>query len=262
MTMYDPLDPSQLVRIEAVHRGFLYQHLYAAGCLLLAGQCGVRFVTAELDEDVEVEVENRDRLYVQVKTRSSPLTLSDIASALDRFERIHLEHQAGRRTGSGIFVIVANVAPGPELLERVATEGLPAGAILLTPRTTTALPACLPPAWVDITEAVGWCAERARVLPMATLEPETLVWKLAGRVQLAAAGQMPGHTFQVDDLHTLFEQLVIQLQQFPPPPDVYRPLENEPVLDSDTRVRIVSGFSGAGKTAPDSPHHASNVASR
>ncbi len=84
---------------------------------------------------------------------------------------------------------------------------------------------------------------------MAGLAPQTLVWKLAGRVQLAAAGQAPGHSFQISDLQTLFEQLVVQLQQFPEPPDSYRPLENEPVLSMETRVRIISGFSGAGKTA-------------
>jgi hypothetical protein len=31
------LDPRQLERIQAVHRGFLYQHLYAAACLLGVG---------------------------------------------------------------------------------------------------------------------------------------------------------------------------------------------------------------------------------
>lgn len=247
--MYDLLDPAQLVRIEAVHRGFLYQHLYAAGCLLLAGQCGVRSITVELDEDVELEYENGDRLYVQVKTRSSPLVHSDIAGALERFERIRLEHLEGRRTGSATFAIVANVAPGRELLDQVTAQGLPAGAILLTPGTTHALVGAIPPAWVDIAEAVRWCAEHAGKLPMATLEPETLVWKLAGRVPLAAAGQAPGHTFQSDDLPTLFEQLVIQLQQFPEPPDVYRPLQDEPALDGEARVRIVTGLSGAGKTA-------------
>ena len=30
------LDPAQLKRIESVHKGFLYQHLYAVGCLFLA----------------------------------------------------------------------------------------------------------------------------------------------------------------------------------------------------------------------------------
>jgi len=28
------LDPRQLERIQSVHRGFLYQHLYAVACLL------------------------------------------------------------------------------------------------------------------------------------------------------------------------------------------------------------------------------------
>src|SRR5450759_1074148 len=31
------LDSRQLERIQSVHRGFLYQHLYAAACLLRAG---------------------------------------------------------------------------------------------------------------------------------------------------------------------------------------------------------------------------------
>lgn len=44
----------QLIRIEAVHRGFLYQHLYGAACLLLAGAAGVERVVVERDEDVEV----------------------------------------------------------------------------------------------------------------------------------------------------------------------------------------------------------------
>jgi hypothetical protein len=30
------LDPSQLVRIESVHRGFLYQHLYTVGCMFMS----------------------------------------------------------------------------------------------------------------------------------------------------------------------------------------------------------------------------------
>ncbi|WP_128930903.1 hypothetical protein [Bradyrhizobium zhanjiangense] len=47
------LDPRQLVRIEAVHRGFLYQHLYLANCLLRAGSAGVDKIVVEGDEDVE-----------------------------------------------------------------------------------------------------------------------------------------------------------------------------------------------------------------
>jgi len=47
-------DPRQLERIESVHRGLLYQHLYAAGCLLCAPGAGVITAHVERDEDVEV----------------------------------------------------------------------------------------------------------------------------------------------------------------------------------------------------------------
>jgi hypothetical protein len=247
--MFDPLDPRQVARIESVHRGFLYQHLYAAGCLLLARQRATRSVVVELDEDVELLTDDGDRLYVQVKTRSTSLIASDIAGALARFERIRLEHQEGRRSGAPSFVIIANVGPGPELWARVDGRGLLEGVTLLWPGATTSAPACLPPAWPSVAEAVTWCADQARALPLAMLEPETLVLKLAGRVLLAATGEPPGHAFDTTELHTLFEQLVVQLQQFPAPPEIYRPLDDEPILDGGARVRIVSGFSGAGKTA-------------
>lgn len=61
----DVLDPRQLVRIEAVHRGFLYQHLYLANCLLRAGSAGVAKIVVEGDEDVEV-YRTTGCLYVQV----------------------------------------------------------------------------------------------------------------------------------------------------------------------------------------------------
>lgn len=32
------VDARQIKRIEAVHGGFLYQHLYAVGCLVLAAK--------------------------------------------------------------------------------------------------------------------------------------------------------------------------------------------------------------------------------
>lgn len=50
------LDERQLIRIEAVHRGFLYQHLYAAACLLLAGTAGAEHIIVERDEDIEVQL--------------------------------------------------------------------------------------------------------------------------------------------------------------------------------------------------------------
>ncbi|WP_329837280.1 ATP-binding protein [Stenotrophomonas geniculata] len=249
MEEYEPLDSRQINRIEAVHRGYLYQHLYAAGCLLLAGASGVRAVTVEMDEDVEIAYESGDRLYIQIKTRLAPLIPSDINTALKRFEEIDAEHQSGRRTGSAAFAIVANVAAGPSLQALVDGGGLAMGATLLTPSAPTPSVTGLPPAWGNLAEAARWCAARAKVLPLATLEPDTLVWKLAGQVMLAATGQVPGHAFLVDDLPELFEQLAIQLQKFPSPPEVYRPLANEPPLDSAKRVRIISGLSGSGKTA-------------
>ena len=247
--MFEPLDPRQVARIESVHRGFLYQHLYAVGCLLLAGENAIRVVTIGPGEDIQVEDSRGNRVYVQVKTRSSPLLPSDISGVLERFEAIRSEHHAGRRPGSGSFVIISNAVPGPELRARLGKGPLSAGVILLWPGAPAAGMGCLPPAWPDVPAAVGWCADRSQALPMRMLEPGTLVWKLAGRVQFAAIGGATDHSFSVQELPTLFEQLAVQLQQFPSPPTPYRPQDGEPPLDRPERVRIVIGFSGAGKTA-------------
>ncbi|WP_169748351.1 ATP-binding protein [Xenophilus azovorans] len=66
----------------------------------------------------------------------------------------------------------------------------------------------------------------------------------------AAAGNAPhaDHTFVVEHLPSLFEQLIVQLQQFPAPPLPYRPQADEPGIETGARVRIIAGFSGAGKT--------------
>src|SRR6516225_10071800 len=112
------LDPTQLRRIEAVHRGFLYQHLYAAGCLMLAPGAAASAVIVEADEDIEIALPNR-RLYVQVKTRSEPLAQGDIGDAIERFAQLRQEHAAGKRLGAAAFAVVANVGPGPRLAERL-----------------------------------------------------------------------------------------------------------------------------------------------
>jgi hypothetical protein len=220
--------------------------LYGAACLLLAGANAIRTITVERDEDLELELASGDRTYIQVKTRTAPLQYGDIRGTLERFEAIRLEHRQRRRPGHPSLVIVASAAPGPELREHVDANGLPADVRLLWPGAAGGVD--LPPAWADISEAVRWCEERARALPMSTLEPDTLVWKLAGKVQFAATGGAD-HAFRAEDLPGLFEQLVIQLQQFPAPPSLYRPQVGEPELDRPERVRIVCGFSGAGKTA-------------
>jgi hypothetical protein len=222
------LNARQLARIEAVHRGFLYQHLYA---------------------DIELVFPEK-RIYGQVKTRGSQLIFSDIDGALARFDQIRAEHTAGRRRCACQFVIISNTTPGPDLSKRVSSQTWPADVALMYPGSGS-LDASLPEPWASIVDGFQACRTAAETLPFAILAPETLVWKLAGRILAASAGIEPKatHTFAVDDLPALFEQLVIQLQDFPAPPLRYRPQDNEPPLFSEQRVRLVIGFSGAGKTS-------------
>lgn len=251
MTHISTLDPAQEIRIEAVHRGFLYQHLYAAACLLTSGRTGATSVAVERDEDIEL-VTPAGRTYIQVKTRSQPIMPADINSALERFDALRQEHAQGRRPGRAAFVVVVNRALGPTLAEQVETGKWAGDIEIIWPgRVCTDAPGQLPPAWSDIDEALSWCVDRAATVPLAMLAPDSLVWKLAGRVQAAAAGEAPhaDHTFVIAELSSLFDQILIQLQDFPAPPEQYRPQEDEPQLDSSSRVRLVSGFSGAGKTA-------------
>ena len=244
------LDSRQLARIEAVHRGFLYQHLYAAACLFQAASAGVTHVVVENDEDVELVLPDK-RIYAQIKTRSSRLIFSDIDGALSRFDAIRTEHAEDRRSGTAEFAIISNSVPGPELSERLRSEAWPSDVALLWPGNTAATEQSLPAPWNNISEGFDACRAAANSLPFSILAPETLVWKLAGRIMAAAAGVEPiaNHTFIVQDLPALFEQLVVQLQDFPAPPLRYRPQDKEPPLVTTHRVRLVTGFSGAGKTS-------------
>ena len=240
-----PLDTIQLRRIEAVHRGFLYQHLYAAACLLTRGRIAGNVVVVERDEDIEL-IARPIRHYIQVKTRSRPLQLGDINDVLDRFKTLRQEHRSGKRNGEPEFVIVANVPLGPDLAALLTNREWPNDVAVITPDRPREGP--LPPAWPDLDSAIKWCREVASTVPFGALAPETLVWKLAARVQYAAAGA-GGHRFNADQLPVLLEQLLVQLQDFPDPPAQYRPQIDEPALTSDARVRLLTGFSGAGKTA-------------
>lgn len=243
------LDPAQEIRIAAVHGGFLYQHLYATACLLTAGSAAATSVIIERDEDVEV-VTASGRIYIQVKTRTHPLMPGDIKTTLERFERLRAEHDEGRRAGTPIFLVVTNQSPGPTLAANIAEKALGDVQVQYPGHAAPAVHQSLPPAWSTINEAVQWCTSRAEDLPFATLVADSLVWKLAGRVLAAAAGSPPhaDHTFVVEHLPALFEQMLVQLQQFPAPPLPYRPQLNEPSIDTGARVRIIAGFSGAGKT--------------
>lgn len=246
----DVLDASQLIRIESVHRGFLYQHLYTVGCLLRAQAAGIDVVLVELDEDIELITE-QGRIYVQVKTRSKPIIPSDISGALERFLKLRQEHTKGTRKGVPSFVIVANQKPSVQLQQTIDDKTLPPDVLFVGPQSNSERHPALPPAWKSMTEAVGWCIDQAEKLHFSLLSPDSLIWKLAGLVQLAATGSHPNkqHAFNAKDLPVLFEQLVIQLQDFPAPPAFYRPQKLEPSLISEVRVRIICGLSGAGKTA-------------
>lgn len=227
------LDPAQEIRIAAVHRGFLYQHLYAAACLLTSEQTGATSVVVERDEDIEL-VTPAGRCYIQVKTRSQPIMPADINSTMERFDSLRQEHQQGRRQGRATCVVVVNRALGPTLAEQVETGKLAGDVEILWPgRVCSGDLGQLPPAWANIDEAVAWCVDRATAVPLAMLAPDSLVWKLAGRVQAAAAGEAPhaDHTFLVADFPSLLDQILIQLQDFPAPPEQYRPQENEPQID-------------------------------
>ena len=246
----DVLDTAQLTRIESVHRGYLYQHLYTVGCLLLAQKANVDVVIVELDEDIEIITE-QGRIYVQVKTRSKPIIPSEISGALERFDDLRKEHTEGRRKGAASFVFVANQPPSVMLQKTIDNNKFPPDVLFVCPQSTAKIFPALPPAWKSLTDAAAWCIAQAEQLNFSLLSPDSLIWKLAGLAQLAATGSTADkqHSFHIKDLPDLFEQLIVQLQDFPTPPAYYRPQKQEPSLTSDERVRIICGLSGAGKTA-------------
>ncbi|WP_241000229.1 ATP-binding protein [Pseudomonas viridiflava] len=248
---YPTLDEAQEKRIAAVHGGFLYQHLFAVACLLKAKASNVRSVVIERDEDVEIVLADT-RIYVQVKTRSDPLIPSDLGTALDRFQLLREQHEQGRRHGTPLFVVASNQPPGPKLDTQINQGELGDDVQFIHPGET--LPAeltCLPDCWADLSSAVTDCVKLAETIPHGALVPESLVWKLAGKVQAAATGHqnLGGYTFHSKSLPTLFEQLLTQLQRLPALQTHYLPQIDEPALINGERIRIICGFSGAGKTS-------------
>ena len=195
-----PLDLAQLKRIKSVHRGFLYQHLYAVACLLTCARQPGNALTVERDEDVEFAT-SCQRTYIQVKTRSRALQLADITAALNGFKALRLEHLEARRGGTSAFAIISNAEPGPELAAILNADEWPDDVAVITPqRAATGL---LPPAWANLEAAICWCINAAAEVPFGTLAPETLVWKLAARVQYAAAGSCH-HSFNAAEIrHSL-----------------------------------------------------------
>ena len=147
-------------------------------------------------------------------------------------------------------MIASNAAPSGPLLEKISDDDWPTDVQLHWPDGPTPTDPFLPVPPRNVGEAINACSALARELPFALLTPETLTWKLASVVMFASAGTPPrqDHSFSRDELLTLFEQLVVQMQELPAPPP-FRAQVDEPSLLGDQRVRIVSGLSGAGKTA-------------
>ncbi len=207
-------------------------------------------VVVESDEDVEV-VRPWRRTYVQVKSRSDTLANGDVQDALDRFASYRQMHKNGERPGACEFVIATNAPLAPSLAARVTSGGWPSDVRVDFPggAATSDVVVTLPLAGVPAT--VKACCELAERLPFGSLAPETLVWKLAGAVMAASSGALPrrDHAFHSSELTQLFELLLLQLQDFPAPPALYRPQEDEPPLHTGALVRLVTGFSGAGKTS-------------
>ncbi|XXX78994.1 hypothetical protein WMF30_09485 [Sorangium sp. So ce134] len=146
-----------------------------------------------------------------------------------------------------MFYVIANVPPAPSLATDIATTW-PADVRFRGPGDDGP-EAFLPPSFGSVNDLFRWCVARAETVPLRAVGADTLVWKLAAMVQAACAGERRGHTFVASDLPELFEQLVVQLQQFPASPRPYRPHEDEPPCVSDARVRLVVAPSGAGKSA-------------
>ncbi|MFE3197855.1 hypothetical protein [Embleya sp. NPDC059237] len=239
------LDPAQLNRIESVHRGFLYQHLYATACLLTMADSGAGTLISERDEDIELLLATR-RLYLQVKTRGHALQWGDVKGAVESFAAIRAEHDAGRRAEEPVLVIVTNAEPGPGLAAKTADPHWPQDVHIHWPAGPGAVTG-LPPAWTDLAEAMRWCVAAADRIPFASLASQTLVAKLAAHVQHLATGAS-GHRVSADELPTLCEQFVEQLQTFPVVPTPWFPHRNEPQPESEHRVRLLVGLAGSGKS--------------
>lgn len=247
METIDVVDIAQLRRIEATHKGFLYQHFYCVACLLMVRQLGWTRMRVEVDEDLELEFNGR-YVYVQVKSRSKLIQFSDIASALERFEQYRARHVPGDRVGQPEFVLALNREPAPALTTRISAGEFPQDVRFLLPGQT--IPG-LPPVWVDNEEAFSWCVARAEMLPFVMVAPDVLVQNLAGAMMRMAAGLNEFARHEITAVHAaeMLEQFVQQVHEFPAPPLNYRPQDNEPSLAADASICLIVGFSGAGKTS-------------
>lgn len=256
--LMDPtvLDAAQLVRIQATHSGFLYQHVYAVACLLSAPSTGVVRVRVERDEDVELVLRTRT-VYAQVKKREAPLAPSDIDSVIERFDKIRAAHQSGERAGDALFALVTNSELGPTL----AGRSWPPNVLILTPTTPanvfehTGLVAAAP----SIEHLFRDAEALAEGFRLSALRPESLVRKLIGVIaQASAGGRAP--SLDAADLDDLCEWVAAQVRRIPRAA-TYRPQVNEPRLPEGRSSLVVLGHGGDGKStwAAEVAAHAAEV---
>lgn len=240
------LDPAQLVRIEATHSGFLYQHLFAVAQLLtLQDAVSLRI---ETDEDVEVLTET-EHLYTQVKHLKAVLQPSDIQEILSRFAALRAEHETGHRIRKCSFAIFSSSEPSASLAKARKKSDWPSDVEIVSPKGKQELYRV--PAWTTLEDAIDWTTKAAEALPYCRLAPATLVWKLAAHVHVIATGRVysQSHEILLTDRRALFEQIDLFTQMIPPPPDRYRAQDSEPALLGEERVRVIVGGTGSGKSS-------------
>jgi hypothetical protein len=237
------LDGRQLSRIEATHRGFLYQHLFASGCLLKSASA-LESVIVEHDEDLELLVGGR-HIYAQIKTRSATLLEGELEGFFIRARELASAHAEGSRPGTPEFWLVTNAEVSNGLALRLNAENI----ALWSPYKVSRDEPLFPPPHTDLPANFAWCAKAAADIALTRLAPETLVWKLAAVVAYRSAGLEGGHAIRTTELAALFELFAAQLHHFPESPAAYRMQEDEPSLEGESVVLMVSAVSGAGKTA-------------
>ena len=253
--MHPPIDATQVSRIEGVHRGFLYQHLFAVACLLTLDQWGGLRVVVEHDEDVQVETE-AGWAYFQVKYRDAAVLSPSALKGKDgkkgvkeRFDEIRALHENGSRSGKASFYVVANCPPSEQLAKEMLAW--PEDIVFLHPETeATELPApTFPAPWPSLLAAMDACRILASKVPYSKLESATLVDKLTSHVAMVCTGRGGGGSHEIAraSLSSLFEQFLAQLHHLPAIPAPLRP-SGTSVPENVEGLRIIEGYPGMGKT--------------
>lgn len=199
-------------------------------------------LAVEHDEDVEILWHDR-RVYVQVKFRKHGLSTAEMAAIVERFSSYRVLHENGERSGAAIFVIATNAAPR---VDESVLDALPADVNVSYPGHHDV--ADLPELQSDVDTVIAALEVEAANIPLAAISPRSLVLKLVGYANLLAMG-LDEHRIDGVKITQICDLIVEQLQKFPEPPSPYRRQRDEPEIEDGARVRLITGFSGAGKTA-------------